>query len=72
MEKTLLDVAQKADSIQKAMKKWSDVVNKSLLEIAKAVGIPLQYNNGMVGIQPSYGPGASMMFTTATEERVVT
>jgi hypothetical protein len=50
------------------MRKWSEIVNKSLLEIAKAVGIPLQYRNGMVGLQPSYGPGASMSFTTSVEE----
>jgi hypothetical protein len=52
------------------MKKWSEVVNKSLLEIAKAVGIPLQYRDGTAFLQPSYGPGASMDFTTSVEKHV--
>ncbi|KAK4242957.1 hypothetical protein C7999DRAFT_36719, partial [Corynascus novoguineensis] len=45
VERTVQHTYQKMDSIQKAMKKWSEVVNKSLLEIAKAVGIPLQYRD---------------------------
>lgn len=44
------------------------MVNKSLLEIAKAVGIPLQYHNGSVGLQPTFSPGATMEFTAAKED----
>ncbi|KAK0702688.1 hypothetical protein B0H67DRAFT_687857 [Lasiosphaeris hirsuta] len=65
IEQNILYTLEKTDSIYRAMRKWSEVVNKSLLEIAKAVGIPLQYRDGAVGLQPTFGPGATMEFTVA-------
>jgi hypothetical protein len=53
--------------IQKALSRWSNAVNKTLLEIAKAVGIPLHYRNGTVCVEPTYPRGASLRFTTAVE-----
>ena len=52
------------DATQKAMKRWSITVNKTLLEIAKAVGIPLYYKDTVAGVAPSYGAGAFIRYTT--------
>jgi len=55
----------KTDSLSRAMGKWLEVVNKSLLEIANAVGIPLIYKDSAVFLQLTFSPGAAMEFTAA-------
>ncbi len=67
VEQRVLLTYQKTDSIERALRHWSKIVNKTLLEIAKAVGIPLLYRDGAIGLQPSYTDGAFMNFTTPGE-----
>ena len=55
----------KTDSLSKAIGKWSEVVNKSLLEITNAIGIPLIYKDSAVFLQLTFSPGATMEFTAA-------